>query len=293
MKARLSHVLSRMERFRPARADSTIGDGWSLDEDELRMTLLEHRPAPLLFNKVTATRVMQDLEEHGILERIRRLGYTSPRPEFSGGDPFEARFRLFADHPDAAAPCLLIDVRTHQGEFHATSPFDGSKIEVRALILEWINLQDPAHPLPRHRLALPGQIHPGLGVFRRAYQLTLRYLRETDFDVVLNIPEYFHNAVLYSRDFKFFLAHHEGRLIAMKRDLLGKGLARVSHALSADVGGKGPHVELIEDSRRVCWTSAEQVLPLSHSMKQYFRDVRYRHAAQQEKEACHYKWVEA
>ena len=42
--------------------------------------------------------------------------------------------------------------------------------------------------------------------------MTLSYLRGTDFDVVVNVPEHFHNAVLYSRDFKFLHAAPPGTL---------------------------------------------------------------------------------
>ena len=107
---------------------------------------MTHRPPPLLFGRYSAERVLSDFERWDILPRIRHLGYRDLRAEFGGGDQFETRFCLLADHPHVDGPCLLMDIRTHQGEFCAVGPFD-EEFRVRALILDWISLEDAARPL--------------------------------------------------------------------------------------------------------------------------------------------------
>lgn len=286
MKRRLH---THLERFRLKHPDGALvdaADGWTLQDDDVAQTLIEHRAPPILFNHVTSERIMDDLAKAGILERVRRLGYHAIRPEFSGQDAFETRFCLLAEHPDIAGPCILVDMRTRQAQMNVRCPFTDEDLNVRAVILDWLSMEDVSKSLRTGRIALPGQQHPGLGMFRRAYQLTLSYLRETDFDAVVNVPEYFHNAVLYSRDFKFFLPHWQGRFEALKRDLLPKGLARVSHALTGTFEQK---VEEVEQSRVVHWTPAEQVLPLSHEMRAYFHDIRYLRAVEEERNSRHYR----
>lgn len=296
MKDRLERVVAQLEHFRldrlerAERAKAAQADSWGLSEDDVEGTLVEHRAAPLLFGTFPGERVMADFERIGMLGRCRKLGYDDLRIEFSGRDAFESRFCLMAHHPDVEDPCRLIDIRTHQCEFTAESPLDGEHLRMRALLLDWVSMEDPVRPLPPD--AFPGQKHPGLGLFRPGYRLTLSYLRRTHFDVVVNIPEHFHNAVLYSRDFRFFDPQRQGTFLAMKRDLMKNGLSRASHALSpaADhiVTGPVEHVELREAVECVRWTPAEQILALSGRIVEYIRDPRYLAAVQAARSANHY-----
>mgnify|MGYP006282155475 CR=1 FL=1 len=296
MKDRLERIVARLEHFRLARLERTPAgrisddDSWGLSDEDVEGTLVEHRAAPLLFGTFPTERVMADFECIGMLDRCRKLGYDELRVEFSARDAFESRFCLMAHHPDVDEPCRLIDIRTHQCEFNATSPLDGTELHMRALLLDWVSMEDPVRPLPVD--ALPGQKSPGLGIFRPGYRLTMSYLRRTSFDVVVNIPEFFHNAVLYSRDFRFFDPVRQGMFLAMKRDLMKAGLSRVSHAMSP--AAEGPvatpveHVELREHPECVRWSPAEQILALSGPIQDYIHDPRYTEAVHTARAGHHY-----
>ncbi|NDD30980.1 MAG: hypothetical protein EB084_22220 [Proteobacteria bacterium] len=296
MKERLDRVLARLEHFRATRLErnpSFLDAAFSLSDDEIDTTLVAHRPPPLLFGTFSEERVMADLERCGIIARCLSLGYRDLRAEFSGRDAFETRFGLLGDHPELDAPGRLLDIRTHQGELRAMNPLeDDEEICVRALLLDWISMEDPAHPLSTETPSLPGQRHPGLGLFRDAYRLTLGYLRQTDFDGVVNVPEHFHNAVLYGRDFAFFSPQRQGSFLAMKRDLLKLGLARASRALSPSAQPATPDtegVELVEQTNRVQWTPAEQVLALRAPLRRIVDDPRYHAIVDQARAANHYR----
>ena len=98
---------------------------------------------------------------------------------------------------------LLMDVRTHRGELAGNSVCLDKEIHVRSLIWEWLSFQDPLVGFPAGTEALPGQDHPGLGIFRVAVDLMLDYVEEMDIDALVGLPQYFHNAVLYSSQFRF------------------------------------------------------------------------------------------
>lgn len=300
MKPGLEHVVAHLKHFRVARLEAAAGNAaipwsqktrpaadddepWRLSEDDVEETLVAHRPAPLLFGLFTADQVMADFARAGILTRCRSLGYDDLRSELGGRDAFETRFSLLGRHPDLEAPHRLIDLRTHQCELVASSPLDGEEMRMRAILLDWISMADATRPLPAD--ALPGQAHPGLGLFRPAYRLTMGYLRRTHFDAVVNVPEHFHNAVLYSRDFHFFDPARQGMLAALMADLMRHGLARASRALSpavaAGVESTVEHVEERLTSTCVRWTPAEQIMPLSAPMMGYFQDPRYRAAVRE------------
>jgi hypothetical protein len=298
MKEQLARLMQRLERFRPSRLEHPgwtweLGEDWKLDDDDLMRTLIEHKPAPLLFNRFPASRVMADMEAIGILPHIRSLGYQDIEPSFGGEDFFENRFMLYATHPDLPNRVLLIDIRAHLGEMTGTTP-TGEDYHVRSLVLDWISMQDPAHHLPPDRLALPGQRHPGLGVFKQAFTLTWQYIHALDVEVCINIPEYFHNAVLYSGRFKFFMPHRQGRLRAMMRDLLGAGLAQSSQALHdgrVELLNRSPLEGEPEVLRTVRWTPSEQVAAFSPTLRAWLQSPYYLNNVRRERRGNHYRMM--
>ncbi|MBI3924928.1 MAG: hypothetical protein HY319_05255 [Armatimonadetes bacterium] len=272
----LRRMLQRLKTLRPVRLRSAFWSweaeaGFSLSDQDLEATLVRHEGPPLLFGKFPIPQLMHELESAGILERIRQRGYTTLRPEAGAPTAFEDRFRLWADHPKAEHPCLLIDVRTQIGEVEPSCPCCREQLRFRALIWDWISFQDPVASFAPGREALPGQEHPGLGVFREATRLMLGYVHQMDVEAVVAVPEYFHNAVLYSALFHFYDGRREGRFQAWKRDLLPAGLARASHALAAG------QVLPIDDpnAEPVSWSPAEQVYALADRVAEHFEHPDY------------------
>ncbi|HXE71497.1 MAG TPA: hypothetical protein VNO81_02460 [Candidatus Nitrosotenuis sp.] len=282
MKQSVGKLMERLKELHP------VEETWSLslDEAEVRRTLLEHRAEPMLFGRIPRERLMADLESHGILDRLRARGYSDFEARLEGETPFDHVFRLYARHPRASQPCLLVDVRTHQGELAGVCPWTGQECRIRALVWEWVSFQDPMGSFTARHPRLPGQEYPGLGIFRQATRLMLTYVRELDVEALVNLPEHFHNAVLYSTLYRFFSPGREGRFQALVRDLLPLGLARASWGL---VEGR---VRDYGSDQPVRWETAEQVYPLQGPLTGYFRDPRYLDAVEAEREAHRYSLLE-
>ena len=288
MKEKRLDLIHRLERFRPVSPDRPYAhwnlDGLDLHDEDVSRTLLDHRPAPLLFNHIPLEEVERDLEAVGMLARIRERGYADLRIQIGGDTPFENRFCLLGTHTRVKGDLLLAELRTRRGELVEACPSTQAPYHLKALILEWITLQDPASPLSPED-ALPGQDHPGLGVFGLAFGLVLRYVARLKVDVVVNMPEYFHNAVLYSPRFRFFMPEREGQFQAMKRDLLNRGLAFASHALSS--GG----VVVEPSGEPVRWHPSEQFLPLTRDITHYFSGSTWRKATEEARLQNHYRFA--
>ena len=73
-----------------------------------------------------------------------------------------------------------MDIRTHRGQLEGCCPDSDLHYAMKALVWDWISLQDPMATFSRP--SLPGQECPGLGVFRQATELMLRYVREMKLD---------------------------------------------------------------------------------------------------------------
>ena len=240
------------------------GLDWSLNEGDLTNTLYHHESSALLFGLFEAQTVIADLEEKGVLETLGRRGYKNFRGDTSSHVKYEDRFLLLAEHESAPKKSLvLFDVRTHSSQIE----WEGGQIQV--LYWDWLEFQDPKGDFEPARPPLPGQEHPGLGVFRAITQLLDRYVSQTQAEAIVAIPEYFHNAWLYSRSFKFLEPHIEGSFRAMIRDLMPAGLSATSHAVNQ---GK----VLDREGRVFHWQPHQQVCPLNENTESFFRKPAYR-----------------
>jgi hypothetical protein len=105
-------------------------------------------------------------------------------------------------------------------------------------------------------------------------------------DALVNYPNYYHNAVFYSRVFHFLSPRREGRLEALRRDLDGLSVAQASWAVEEGRVREEP------DGRVVRWKAAEMIAPLGRSLKAYLKSPEYAAAAKEAREAVRYRLLE-
>jgi hypothetical protein len=138
-------------------------------------------------------------------------------------------------------------------------------------------------------------MHPGLGVGPEIEYLIVELANRSQRDGILNIPEHWYNAVLYSRamrPYHFLNPAFEGFFLsitaALQPEIASRGLAIVAWAifrgLLCCMPPLDPGVSHGEDSLvirrpvRVRWVPQEQVCPLTGRLGEYFDSPRYRDA---------------
>ncbi|PWT93921.1 MAG: hypothetical protein C5B54_01000, partial [Acidobacteria bacterium] len=116
---------------------------------------------------------------------------------------------------------------------------------------------------------LPGQKYPGLGIMRISMTVIVDLAKQIGKEAVVNIPEYYHNAVLYEPEFRFFSAFVEGRFQALQKTLSHFSLAEASHAVhSGKVWNESKNEPFI-------WRPHEQILGLVPRIIDYFASPLY------------------
>lgn len=252
---------------------------WDLHMTEEDL-LSKDPPNNVLFGCIRFERVLRDLDERGIAQGLLQRGYTEWYPELCYRTPYDAQFRLWGRHVRSEEPQLLMDIRTHKGLVTVDD------LTFRALVWEWISLQDPQASFRPGWVPLPGQDHPGLGQFRVLNQLMLDYVGEVDVDALVAVPEYFHNAVLYAGHMRFYEPEREGRFQAMCRDLLGAGMSRASRAVDEGrVEWNGPAEEL--------WTPSQQVRAMAPALEAHFKSPEYTRIVDEAREQASYRLCES
>lgn len=208
------------------------------------------------------------LEKYGVFSDLKKRGFQNPKLEINSIDPF--RQRLCIHNKAEGKRDLLVEVILKRKHFTAHSPFP-SKVNGRNyefLCVEWLSMQDPRAKFTAERPRLPGQEHPGLKAGRIAFELLTLTCKRLRLAGILNIPEYFHNAQIYSKTFHFLNPEFEGKRRAIEHDLMkGNSLAAISWAIDLHC--------VKENNKPFRWFISELMMPLDRDLREYFSSNEY------------------
>lgn len=242
-----------------------------LSWDDIDDDLLGHEPLPLLFGVVSSEMILADLKARDIDRRLYERGYEDLRVEMIARPMGQEALQLKAMHSGCAEAVVLMELKAYWGTLPL--PRAGSVSSCRALVWDWLELRDPMASFSKDRPALPGQTAPGLAMFVELVDLVQGYVGSTHAEVLVTVPQYFHNAVIYqeSKGLKFFFLDglRQGQMIAQMRDLLKgeDGLYQATWAffenrVEAQDGDNDHRVPWIGFP----WTPSELVWPLTEEV---------------------------
>jgi hypothetical protein len=222
--------------------------------------------------RLDAPALRRELDEAGLLAGLAARGYPNVLFRISmNGD--EHRLRLLA--PGLVTP--LVDLSASESTALLKDPprlplglevF--SFLTVRRLVL-----QDPRSLFRDDRPRLPGQEHPGLGLFQRALDRLRLWAEDWGKDGLLGFPPHFHAAVLPGQALRFLSPGRQGRFEALQRHLGALSLAEASWAVEEGRVTEEP------GGAALVWQPAEAALPLGHDLRDYIESEDYSRAVEQ------------
>ncbi|MGC8579582.1 MAG: hypothetical protein ACP5MB_05950 [bacterium] len=243
---------------------------FSLSENELMRQLNEKKGYSLYLGVFTRKEVERILRKSLVLQKIYEKGFTSLLLDINTDDPHKHILRVYFDKKDKSH--LLVEIILSESIFkpkikYLTSFNYGS---YNMIVIEWLILQNPLAVFTKERPQLPDQQYPGLGIARQVANMLIKVANYLKKDGILNFPQYYHNAVIYSELFKFYNPYMQGILKALERSLSKYSLADASYAVSMDC------VKNLKDGDIFKWKAEELILPLSPELKQYFESKEYK-----------------
>jgi hypothetical protein len=250
---------------------------------ELKEVVLPTAPSAaegLFIERFTPAALERELEAAGIYPQLAARGYGGFSLELARVDR-EHRMRLLA----AGTEPPLIDLRVSELTCVPKEPaLRAHGMDVLYLLaVHWLSLQDPRAEFSPGRPALPGQTYPGLGIGRRLLSRLLAWAHDWGKDALVNYPAHYHNAVFYSRLFRFLSARREGRVCALRRDLEDLSVTEASWAVE-----EGRVVEE-PDGKVLRWSPSEMVAPITRVLKAYMKSDEYEAAVAQARDSTHYR----
>lgn len=267
----LRYNLRRFLRFSLLSAEEPGPSPEPIESDVL-FELTKENPGNRLFGRYDARQVRAIAEKAGLIQGLERLGYPDPILSLSCADPSEQRICYYAG--EMVRERLLVELRFQLTNFHpkqAIGPFT-EETSFRMLVLLWLVLSNPDKEFPLDRPRLPGQQRPGLGLIDEMLLLLRTFARDLSVDGMLDVPEHFHTALIYSRSFRYLDPAVEGRFQAIARDLKGVPLALASDAIR-----KGCLVDRATGAP-LPWQASEQVLTERGPLHRFLHSQAYRDA---------------
>ena len=218
----------------------------------------------------------------GIIDVLEAKGYNNLLFKLGRDDQFTSR--IFVNFDRDSKDTRLIELVVKEASFRPREVFvKGFEWESLLILkIEWLALQDIKGEFSEKKPRLPGQIYPGLGLLRNIQDVLYRIAASSHKDAIMDIPEYYHSAFIYSHLYSFYSPVDSGRLKAMIRDLGGYRLADVSFAVS--LGCLVNEITGLNES----WVPSEQIYPISSSVKAYVESNAYKEIEKETADAVRY-----
>ncbi len=219
--------------------------------------------------------IVKILEVFGFLKFLKDKGLSDIDIEIDTSDPHTHRLYVYS-----GTPCPknnICELVLKQGPLHIKEGILHSfpNRNPNLLQIEWLLLQNPKENFTVTRPPLPGQSHPGLGLGDRLTELFIIMTRRLRLEGMINKPNFFHTAFMFTKDFVFTNPNNQAILHAMSRDLLSKhSFYTVAWATYFKC------ILNTNDKTQFSWKPDYLILPLTKDLIKYFRSNEYQYKVQ-------------
>lgn len=238
----------------------------------------------LLLGKYGEEQIREAVTRFGIWDRVKGLGFVDFSVAIDASDPDHQRVQFHAirsavavgeeDMPDSSVEALstsepVAEIILREALLKPTPELMACQRALQMLVIQWICLQNPLATVDRRTL-LPGQKYAGLGAGSQIMEMLIGLARQKKLDGIVNRPEFIHNAILYSRFFKYLNPDPEGRLRGLVQQLAHLSMRQIAWAV--DRGW------VLEDDSKAWfrWYQSEQVWPNCAELHRHFDQSDYR-----------------
>jgi hypothetical protein len=219
----------------------------------------------LFLSTYTEQQLWQALEKAQIISELKSRGYYPVKLELEFLTERDHRFYLLFK----TEKILHMRLRLSHFKLHRHPLMPAMKM----LFIDWLQSR---HVLKGQgsRGLFPGQDVPGLGIFNRIDIFLRNLVVDTHAYGGFNLPEYFHDALLFHRAFKFYDPAKEAFFRALLRDLHGHGAREISRALTDG--------RILDKKKQVMeWHGSEMLIFMQQSQAEAIFSDRYNRDVEQ------------
>lgn len=208
--------------------------------------------------------------KYGVYKKLSKKGFKNVITDLDTRDAFKHKIALY--HEKKHRDNLVIELVVRKTYCKVEMPW---KCELNgkfypALAIDWLLIQNIFGDFTKQRPRLPGQKYPGLGFSHIVLELLLIICWRLNLSGLINVPEHYHNAYLYSKAFYYFDPDEQARFQALKKTFKNYPLDKISWGIDwgcvIDLNCNAPFT----------WIAKEQIIPLEKELKRLFQSKIYK-----------------
>ena len=239
-----------------------------LAEDELFGGFVRVKGTSLFLGKFSLAEVGAVLGKRGFFKEARKRGLWPLAFDMDSSEFPDQRFQIF--YIEKKPENLVVDLKFRETVFHLKNSLLYRILpqDFRVLAFEWLTLQNPRLHFTAEHPGLPGQAAPGLNMSKKVVDMFVYLGKLLDLAGLMAYPAYYHNALLFSRYFRFVNPDKWGEVLAIHRSLPHASIKQLAWIVHWNClrDGEGNVYE---------WKAEEQLLPLKKSLRRYFASRLY------------------
>jgi hypothetical protein len=242
-----------------------------VEEKEIFGELAERKGSSLFLGRYSLNEVIAVLAKKSFLKEARKRFLWPLAVELNSSEYPLQRLQIFLR--EKRPENLIVDFKFKEMDFvpKPVPGFPPPPPPQKSLAFEWLTLQNPLYKFSESFTPLPGQTRPGLSMSKKVMDLFVYLGRLTRKDCLLAFPAYFHNALLFSRYFRFWNPAKEGEVLAIRKTFSHMPLKQLAWIV---------HLNCLKrvDGSIYEWAAEEQLYPMARPLREYFDSRDYREA---------------
>jgi len=234
-----------------------------LAEEDLFGGFARVKGTSLFLGKYSLAEVGAVLGRKSFFKEARKRGLWPLTFDMDSSEFPAQRFQIFFQ--DKKPEKLIVDLKIKETTFHLKNSLIYGVLpqDFRVLAFEWLTLQNPRLLFTPQKPALPGQAAPGLSLSKKVMDLFTYLGRLLGLDGLMAYPAYYHNALLFSRYFRFVNPEKWGEVLAIHRSLPEVPLKQLAWIVHWNC--------LLDNNHNVYeWKAEEQMCALNKNLRKYF-----------------------
>jgi hypothetical protein len=209
------------------------------------------------------------LHKYGVYKKLQQHGFYNVVTPIDTSDPYRHKITIY--HNQQKQDNIIIELVLRKDFFTIKMPypcpFNGKTY--LGLTIDWLCVQNLLGSFDEDRPQLPGQKYPGLGFSAVVVELLMIICWRLNLAALINIPEFYHNAVFYSKIFYYLDPLDQAKYLALNRALGKYPLDKISWAI--DWGC----VTELSEGQPFSWFVKQQIVPLEKDLKQIYKSREY------------------
>jgi len=243
----------------------------NLSWDDFFTTRSSVNSSSLFLGKYSEDGIKFVMERFGLTRHARYLGMRHLSVVVDTKDPYRHRLTIYNGRHRDRDHIVMDFVARYQHlvprDIDAENEYTH---QLRVLTVEWLLLQNPKAEFSRRKPSLPGQFYPGLGLGDQLLALFALMGRHIKVDGIINVPEYYHTGLMFSRRFVFLSPHVQALVQQIAQDLWKKyRLAMIAWASATE------SIINVRTGEPQVWEPRRQIIPLQSQLRQYFKSEDY------------------